>query len=100
MKNLKSTYGKEVVFLYLSMDKSIEEWIAATDKYKIEGKHYYLGSVWKSAFNQSIDLKWIPRFIIVGKDGKIKLYNAERADDANIKKTLNDEIAHKSVTKH
>lgn len=92
VKKLKKKYGKQVTFLDLSMDKKEEAWLAAIEKHELKGLHFYMGAEWKSKFNQSINLTWIPRFMIVGKDGSIKLFNAEKATDPKIEKTLTKEL--------
>lgn len=92
VKELKNQYGAEVTFLYFSMDKEKEEWLAATNKYALEGVHFYMGNDWKSTFNQSINLNWIPRFMIIGKDGSIKLFKAEKVNDPKIEQTLRKEL--------
>ncbi|PVX52345.1 thioredoxin-like protein [Balneicella halophila] len=93
VKFLKEKYGAQVTFLYSSMDKDKEAWHKALEKYDIKGEHYYLGSEWKTNFLTSIELNWIPRFMILGKDGSIKLYNAKKADDPKIERILEKEIA-------
>lgn len=90
IKKFKKKYGNKVKFLYFSMDKEKQSWKEAIAKYELEGEHIYLGSEWKSKFNTSINLKWIPRFMILDKDGSIKLYNAEQASDSRIEETLQE----------
>lgn len=88
VKKLKEEYKDNVVFLYLSMDKEKEKWIEAINKYQLEGEHFYVGSDWKTDFPSSINLNWIPRFMILGKEGKIEMYRAEEINEPKIKKTL------------
>jgi hypothetical protein len=38
----------------------------------------------KGVFGQSIDLDWIPRYMVIDQTGKIALYKAIEADDAKI----------------
>ena len=42
----------------------------------------------KTLFGKSIDLNWIPRYMVVDKTGKIALYNVIEADDEKLIKTL------------
>jgi hypothetical protein len=44
----------------------------------------------KGSFGKSIDLDWIPRYIIVNKKGGISLYRAIETDFELIQKTLKD----------
>lgn len=45
----------------------------------------------KGSFGKSIDLDWIPRYIIVNKKSKISLYKAIETDFDLIQKTLNED---------
>ncbi len=79
---------KDVVFLFLSMDKSFESWIVGVEKHLIYGEHYLIKEGMKGTFGKSIDLDWIPRYMIVDQQGNIALYKAIEADDAKITTTL------------
>ncbi|MDD2986587.1 TlpA disulfide reductase family protein [Flavobacterium sp.] len=75
----------ETVFLFLSYDKTPESWEKGIAKFGIEGEHYLILSKWKGgAFSESIDLDWIPRYLVLDKNGKIALYKTIEADDENL----------------
>ncbi|MFY0482958.1 thioredoxin-like domain-containing protein [Flavobacterium sp. PLA-1-15] len=78
----------DVVFLFISMDKTFENWIVGAEKHELFGEHYMVKDGMKGVFGQSIDLDWIPRYMIVDPNGKIALYKAVEADDAKIAETL------------
>lgn len=78
----------DVVYLFISMDKTFENWIVGVEKYRISGEHYMVKDGMKGVFGQSIDLDWIPRYMIVDPNGKIVLYKAVEADDAKIAEAL------------
>ncbi len=80
--------NKNVVFLFLSLDKTTENWKKAIKTFKIKGEHYYIASGWKGAFCSSIDLDWIPRYIVINPEGEISLYKAIKADDDRISNAL------------
>jgi len=82
--------NKNVVFLFLSLDKSTEKWKKAIKTLNIKGEHYYLASGWKGDFCSSLELDWIPRYIVVNPEGEITLYKAIKADDERIIKALNN----------
>ena len=42
------------------------------EKYKLKGSHYYLNEKMSGEFGKSIDLDWIPRYIIINKEGKFE----------------------------
>lgn len=87
VKTLQKEYPN-VTFLFLSLDKTKEAWRKGIEKHPVTGDHYFMQSGWEGPFGTSIELKWIPRYIVVDKDGKIALYNATTANDKNIVKTL------------
>ncbi|RTY89117.1 MULTISPECIES: TlpA family protein disulfide reductase [unclassified Flavobacterium] len=78
----------DVVYLFLSMDKSYDKWKLGIEKYDVQGEHYLVTDGMQGVFGQSIDLNWIPRYMIVDKTGKIALYKAIEADDEKITATL------------
>ena len=68
----------------MSLDKKQSAWKRAIEKKNIKGDHYFIPSGWKGDFASAIDLDWIPRYMVIGKDGKIKLYKAVKANDSRI----------------
>ena len=78
----------EVTFLFISMDKSYESWLKGIEKYEVRGEHYLTADGMKGVFGKSIDLDWIPRYMVVNKKGKIALYKVIEADDEKLIKTL------------
>ncbi len=79
---------QEVTYIFLSLDKSQEAWKKGIEKYSVVGGHYFMQSGWKGPFGKFVNLSWIPRYMVVDKDGNIKLYNAVEADDQKIKDIL------------
>lgn len=79
----------KAVFLFLSYDKTDESWKKGIEKYRVMGEHYHIGpSMKKGAFAKGIALDWIPRYMVVDKDGKIALFKAIEADDKKLIETL------------
>ena len=87
VKEIQKEYP-DVVYMFLSLDKNLESWKKGIDKHQIKGKHYYMQSGWKGSFGSFLDLDWIPRYLVVDKQGNIKLYKATKATDKNIIKSL------------
>jgi len=84
--------SKEVVYVMLSLDKTPELWKKGLEKHKLEGEHYLFTKKWKqSDFCKSITLDWIPRYMIVGKDGTIKMYKAIEINDEKIMKAFKED---------
>jgi thiol-disulfide isomerase/thioredoxin len=78
----------EVTYIFLSLDKTQKSWKKGIEKYKVEGNHYFMQSGWKGPFGTFVGLDWIPRYMVVDKDGQIKLFKAVEADDTKIKRIL------------
>jgi hypothetical protein len=70
------------------VDKNFNSWQRGIEKYQVKGEHYFVTNGWDSDFNQSIDLDWIPRYIVVGTDGKIQLFKATKASDKKLEKVI------------
>lgn len=89
VQELQEKYGKEVTFVWISLDRSKDAWKNAVEKYNLQGDHYFVDKGWKgSAFCSSIELDWIPRYMIVGPDGEIELYKAIKTNDKTLLETL------------
>lgn len=78
----------DLVYLFISMDKTYDAWLKGIEKYEVKGEHYLTSDGMKGVFGKAIDLDWIPRYMIVDKDGNIALYKVIEADDAKIEETL------------
>ena len=78
----------EVVFLFLSLDKEIERWKHGIETYGVVGENYFIPEGWKGDFCSSIDLDWIPRYMVVNAEGEISLYKAIETDDKNLLSAL------------
>lgn len=78
------------VFVNLSLDKTEEKWKKSIAKHEIGGEHYFSleGEGMKGEFGKSLDLNWIPRYIIIDKEGKVALYNATEKNFEEIKDLL------------
>lgn len=78
----------DAAYVFLSLDKTEEAWKQAIEKYNLKGSHYYLNEKMSGEFGKSIDLDWIPRYIIINKEGKIVDYKSIVADDKTFLFTL------------
>lgn len=77
-----------VVYLFLSEDRTETAWKRGIQKYKIEGEHYFMTNGPDGPFADFLNSNWIPRYMVIDKDGKIKLYKAKSATDKRIKEAL------------
>lgn len=67
-----------VDYVFISMDKSFDKWKEAIAKHELQGDLYWVNDekMMKGAFGKSIDLDWIPRYIVLDEKGKILIYRA------------------------
>lgn len=78
----------EVIFLFLSEDRTQMAWQNGIEKYQIKGEHYFIKSGTKGAFKDFLNSNWIPRYMIVNEAGEISLFKAKTASDERIKTLL------------
>jgi thiol-disulfide isomerase/thioredoxin len=82
------TNNPNVDYIFISMDKAFDKWLAGIEKHQIIGDHYWVTDGMKGEFGKSISLDWIPRYIILDKKGKIITYRAIETDFDAINATL------------
>lgn len=87
LKNLQKE-NPDVSYVFLSLDKSLNSWQKAIDRYKIEGDHYFMKSGKKGEFGDFLNLWWIPRYVVVDENKEITLYKATKITDKNISEAL------------
>lgn len=87
MKELQAN-NPDVSYVFISMDKTADKWKAGIEKHQLKGDHFLANDGMKGAFGKAIDLDWIPRYIIIDKNGKIVLYRAIETDFEKINTTL------------
>lgn len=92
MPQMKELQAKNpaVSYLFISMDKEFDKWKAGIEKHELKGEHIWANDpkMMKGDFGKSIDLDWIPRYMIIDKDQKIVLYRAIETDFEKINTTL------------
>ena len=89
VKELQSQY-KDVVYVFLSLDRGEAAWRRGIEKYQVNGEHYYMPLAKKCPFADFVKIDWIPRYMVINKAGKIELFKAIKADDNNIFDNLID----------
>jgi thiol-disulfide isomerase/thioredoxin len=69
---------KDVVFVYISSDRNKSAWQNGVSQLKIKGENYLTSAkVWKE-YNGLFDVKYIPRYILIDKEGNVADVNAKR----------------------
>lgn len=79
---------KDIVFLYISIDDTVEIWKKAIESLKLDnGLHGLSLGGWASQAAKFFNINAIPRYILINKEGVIVNNNARRPSDPAI---LND----------
>ena len=89
LKEVQAQYP-DLVYLFFSLDRVGKEdaWKNGIEKYDIKGEHYWFNTEWKNAFTEYIGINWIPRYMLIDKEGKIAHYYAIHADDPQMMEVL------------
>lgn len=82
------TNNPNVDYVFLSADKTAESWKKGIEKHQVTGDNYMINDGNKGEFAKTIDLDWIPRYIIIDKTGAIITYKAIETDFEKVNETL------------
>ena len=88
LKELQKQSSQDVVYLFLSLDRSVDAWKKGIEKHNLTGAHFFLSSGWKGDFCSAIDLDWIPRYMVVNPQGEIAVYKAIQATDPTLQNAI------------
>jgi thiol-disulfide isomerase/thioredoxin len=81
--------GKDVVFLYVSLDENSVDWKKACDSEGLnKGESYLLIQPEESDLMKQYKITGIPRYFLIDKSGKVVNSNAQRPSDKNIVKEI------------
>ena len=84
----KDFKGQDVVFLYFSTDKNAQQWENMVTQMEITGENYRANTRVKNEIVKRFNLQFIPRYILINKEGKVVDENAKRPSDPLIKGDL------------
>ena len=79
---------EKMVFLYISIDDDEAAWKNAVKQYELMGVNGLSRGGWSSGVCSFFGISSIPRYMIIGKDGKILEDNAKRPSDESLKDDL------------
>lgn len=82
----KKMHGKKIVFVSISCDKDKAAWEKMVKEKGLEGVQLHNGG--DRAFMDAFGVKYIPRFILLDKEGKVVNANMTRPSNAETEKTL------------
>lgn len=91
MPKVKEMQAKfpHVNYVFISMDKTFDAWQKGIQKHQLQGEHYWSPDGMKGEFGKAIDLDWIPRYILIDREGTVVTYKAIETDFEAIFTTLN-----------
>lgn len=96
---LLSKYSRNgnIIFLFISMDKSVNDWQKAYKSFKFMNKqnNYLLKNNFKAAFSKKYTIKSIPRIMIIGRDNIIISKDAPNASSKEFEKIIDKIIKNK-----
>ncbi len=96
LKKLEEEYhGKDIVFMSVSTDESkdIQKWKDFIQKRELKGIQLFAGDRAKKELMEIYKISGIPRFILVGKDGKLISADALRPSSTDIRAQLDSALA-------
>lgn len=86
---LKEEYkGQDVVFVYMSTDKNGAQWESMIAQLNITGENYRASPSVKQEIVQQFNLQYIPRYVLINKEGKVADDNAKRPSDPMVKSDI------------
>lgn len=75
----------DLVYMFLSFDRSEDSWREGVKRYKTIGENFLIPeSSRKQLFKKALEIDWIPRYILVDHTGKIAHFRAVEADDPKL----------------
>ena len=80
--------AKNVVFIYLSIDKNVEVWKAAVKNWGGKGPNYLLKEGLNAAFTKHFNIYGVPHYILIDKEGNTVFPSAARPSSASIKNSI------------
>lgn len=91
LKKVEEKYhGKNIEFVSISIDtkKDYEKWKKFVDEKQLGGVQLIADNDWNSQFVKDFGINSIPRFILIGPDGKVVSADAERPSSPALQQQL------------
>ena len=93
LKKLEEDFkGKDIAFVSISVDrlKDYDKWKKMVHDKAMKGHQLFADKSWNSDFVQAYQIKGIPTFILIDKEGKIISASAKRPSNPELKKQLEE----------
>lgn len=102
-KELVSKYSnnKNLIFLFISMDKSANDWLRASERFEFMNKqnNYFLRNNFKAGFSKKYSINTIPRGMIIGINNIIISKEAPEPNNKALEKLIDKIIRNKITNK-
>ncbi len=85
--------GKDIVFLYVTIDENEKAWRDMVKNKEMEGVHLISEGGWASKINKLYGVNAVPTYFLIGKDGKIFNNRPPRPSSPEIDKELERALA-------
>lgn len=93
LKKLEKKFeGKEVVFISYSLDTNPQRWKQFRDKHQMQGNQWINTGAFKSDFAKAYRVRFIPRFMVFRKDGKMADVYAPRPSNPRLARMIEEEL--------
>ncbi len=101
LQTLEADYkNQNIAFVSVSIDESREAWESMVSDDQLGGIQLLAENDWKSSICADYKINGIPRFILVGSDGKIISADADRPSSAEIIRNNIDEALSKTMAQN
>lgn len=85
----KDFQGKDIAFVGISIDHKKQDWENFMKENKLEGYQLFANLSVEDNFTRKYDVMYIPRFVLIDKEGKIINANAPSPSNSEIKDLIN-----------
>lgn len=93
LKKLEQQFeDKDVVFISYSLDTQVESWKQFLGTHRMEGNQWINTEAFKSDFARDYKVRFIPRFMVFGKNGEIVEVYAPRPSNPRLAKLIEEEL--------
>ncbi len=75
---------KNVAFVYISTDRDVNAWKNAINTLNITGEHYHVNQNVHTQMMEKFDVRYIPRYVIIDKQGNVVDAKAKRPSNAMV----------------
>lgn len=84
--------GQEVAFISLSLEDTFDKWKTFVATHQLKENQWIEQEAFKSSFARDYHVRFVPRFMIIGKNGKIVEVYAPRPSDPRLKILIESEL--------